>query len=165
MSTPVRAGILLGALVVVWTLVMGYSGMYKDPNLANLFFVVIAIQFGVLFWALKKTAAEGRGYGGQLVGGLVISLVAAVIIFIGSYLFTTVLFPNYFADIRAIGEQQLAAQGKTPEEIEAASGAMAPMQTPLMNAMAGVVGTVVTGLVFSLILGLFLRHKGPAAPR
>jgi hypothetical protein len=162
MSTPVRAGILLGVLVVIWTLVMGYTGWYKNPALLNAFWLVIPIQFGVMIWALKKTAVEGRGYGGQIVGGLVLSLVASVLIFAGSYLFTTVLFPNYFSEINAMGERVLAEQGKSPEEIQRTMAQGAAMSTPLMNAIMGVVGTVGTGFVFSLLLGLFLRHKGPA---
>jgi len=33
------------------------------------------------------------------------------------------------------------------------------MQTPFMNAISGVVGTVVTGAVVSAIAGAFLRKK------
>jgi len=32
--------------------------------------------------------------------------------------------------------------------------------TPLMNAISGVIGTVVTGLVGSLIIGAFFKKKG-----
>ena len=37
--------------------------------------------------------------------------------------------------------------------------ASAAMQTPVMNALTGVIGTVLTGLVVAAIAGIFLRRK------
>src|SRR6266545_3783330 len=41
MNPILSTGIMIGVLCTVWTLVMGYSGLYKDPSLASLFFLVI----------------------------------------------------------------------------------------------------------------------------
>ncbi len=159
MSTPVKGGILLGLLTVAWTFVIGFTGWYKDPVLLNLFFVVILIQLGVMIWAFRKTAAEGAAYGKQIVNGLILSVVGAVIIFFGSLLFTTVVFPHYFQDLRAIHTEILRQGGMAEEEISRAVDAGAVMQTPVMQAISGVAGTLVTGLVFSLVLGVFFRRK------
>jgi len=158
MTTPIRAGILLGVLTACWTFVMGFTGWYKDPAMLNLFFLVIPLEIAIVIWALRKTA-PGATYGRQILNGLVLSLAASVIIFCGSYLFTTVAFPNYFSDIQAIQAGMLKAQGVPDAEIAAQVAASAAMQTPFMNAFTGVIGTVVTGLVVAAIAGLFLRKK------
>ena len=158
MTTPIRAGVLLGALTACWTFVMGFTGWYKDPAMLNLFFLVIPLEIAIVVWALRKTA-PGATYGRQILNGLVLSLAASVIIFCGSYLFTTVAFPNYFSDIQAIQTGMLKAQGVPEAEIAAQVAASAAMQTPFMNALTGVIGTVVTGLVVAAIAGLFLRKK------
>ena len=158
MNIPIRAGVLLGVLCAIWTFVMGFTGWYKDPVMLNLFFLVILLEIGIVIWALRKTA-PGATWGGQIVNGLVLSLVASVIIFAGSLLFTTVAFPNYFTDIQAAQTEMLKSTGLPEAEIQAQIAAAAAMQTPFINAITGVIGTVVTGLVVAAIAGAFWRKK------
>jgi len=159
MSTIVKAGIVLGLLCTVWTYVVGFMGWYKDPVLQALFWVVILIQIAVLIWGLRQTAAQGRAYGAQVGAGTLMSLVGAVIIFIGSYVFTTVVFPEFFAEIRAAGEQEFRSQGLSDAEITTRLDALASLQTPFVNALSGAVGTVVTGALASLVIAAFARKK------
>jgi len=158
MSIPIRAGVLLGVLCVFWTFVMGFTGWYKDPVMLNLFFLVILLEVGIVIWALRKTAASAT-WGGQIVNGLVLSLVASVIIFAGSLLFTTVAFPNYFTEIQSVQAEMLKAAGTSEADIKAQVAAAAAMQTPFINAITGVFGTVVTGVLVAAIAGAFLRKK------
>ena len=158
MTVSIRAGILLGVLCVAWTFVMGFTGWYTDPVKLNLFFLVVPLEIGIVIWALRKTAATAT-WGGQIVNGLVLSVVASAIIFAGSLLFTTVAFPNYFTDIQAVQAGMLKSSGMAEAEIQSALAASAAMQTPLMNALSGVIGTVVTGVVVAAIAGAFWRKK------
>ena len=158
MSIPIRAGVLLGILVTIWTFVMGFTGWYKDPVMLNLFFLVILLEVGMVVWALARTAAHTT-YGGQVVNGLVLSLMAGVIIVCGSLVFTMVAFPNYFADIQAAQTEMLKAQGLSEAEIGTQVAASVAMQTPVMNALSGFAGTVVTGVIVAAIAGIFLRKK------
>jgi hypothetical protein len=154
----VRGGIVLGVLVGVWTLVMGFTGWYKHPTLLFAFFLVIPMQFAVIAWALGKTASA-QGYWPQVREGVLLSLVASVIIFFSSLFFTTVAFPKYFEELRAIQEQMLQREGKSEVEIRAILDQTAQGATPLANAMNGVVGTIITGAVFSAIVAAFARRK------
>ena len=95
-----KAALLLGFTCIAWQLVMGLTGWYLHPILLNLFWLVILIQIAVLVWGLRKTALEGRSYWSQVGAGTLMSVYGGVIIFFGSLLFTIVLFPHYFEDIR-----------------------------------------------------------------
>ncbi len=159
MNTAFRAGIVLGVLVALWTFVMGFTGWYKDPVLLNLFWVVVAIQIGVLVWALRRTAAEGVRYGGQVWNGTLVSIVGGVIIFCGSLVFTTVVFPQYFEELRALQIEMLKQAGQTEAQIAAAVEATAATATPFMQALFGFIGTVVTGVVASAVIGAFARAR------
>jgi hypothetical protein len=44
-------------------------------------------------------------------------------------------------------------------DIKSALEAQLPMQTSFMQALMGFIGTIVTGLIVSLGLGLFLKKK------
>ena len=161
MNTIVKAGVVLGVLVEVGTYVMGFTGWFKDPKLMSLFWVVIAFQIAVLVWALKRTAAEGRGYGGQIGAGTLISLIAGGFVIVGSFIFTTVVFPHYFQDIAAIQEQMLRSSGRSDAEIQQMMAMTAKTSTPAMQAFFGFCGTLVTGIVVSAIVGAFFRTKAP----
>ena len=139
---------------------MGFTGWYKDPALANGLFigVAMAIEIGGLIWGLRKTAALGRAYGGQILAGTMMAIVAGVIIIAASLLFTTVVFPNYFSDIELAYRAVLQKQGKTDSEIAAAIQASAASATPMAQAMSGFVGTLVTGIVASAIIAIFIRR-------
>ena len=154
----VRGGIGLGALVDAWTLVMGVTGWYKHPTLLYLFWAVVLIEVVVLLWALRQTA-PATDYLGQVGKGTLVAAIGAAIIFCGSLLFTAVLFPNYFEELRTLQVEMLRGAGKTQAEIDAALALGAPMQTPVVNALMGAVGTVVTGLLASLVIAIFQRKK------
>ena len=160
MPPTLRAGLILGMAVVAWTFVMGLTGWYKHAALLRLFWLVIPLQIGVLLWALRGTAVSD-GYGRQVWNGVSISILGSMIIYAGSYFFTTRVFPHYFQELEALGRRIMAEQGLSPAQIEAAVRAQAPMQTPRASAMAGAIGTVVTGFLTSVIAAVWLRRKGP----
>ncbi|HEY6572251.1 MAG TPA: DUF4199 domain-containing protein [Candidatus Eisenbacteria bacterium] len=158
MNVILKYGIALGILVEIWTAIVIGMGWHKDPALLLLFFVVIPIEITVLVMALKSTAA-GAAYGKQFLTGFGIALVGGVLVALGSIVLTTVVFPNYFAEIRAAGETMLQKAGLTAEQVEAQLKANEGMYNPWQNALSGFLGTSITGLVVSAIAGAFLRKR------
>lgn len=159
MHPILSAGLLIGVLCGIWTFVMGFTGWYKDPAMVSVFFVVILIEIGGLFWGLRQTAAEGRTYGGQVVAGTLMAVVAGVVIIASSLLFTMVAFPDYFTELEAMQRQMLAAQGRSAAEIEAEVAAGKVAATPMANAMAGFIGTLVTGIIASAVIAIWVRAR------
>ena len=158
MKPTVKGGVLLGVLTGLWTLLMGVTGWYKDPAMVNVFFLVILFELGVLIWVLRKTSGDNT-YWQQVGAGMTIGLVGSVIIFFVSIFFTTVLYPNYFAELRAVQEQVLRQQGRSEAEIALLLNTAKPMQTPLINALVGVAGTLATAFLGSLAIGAIYRKK------
>jgi len=162
MKSAIQAGVVLGLLVLVWTLIHGFTGWYKDPGMSWTFWMVIPFQIILLVWMLKNTKKQGFGYGQQVMAGLVMSLVAGAIIFAGSWLITTTVFPTYYADMRAMTEKVLVAKGLTPEQIAAAMEKQKGMMTPMGSSVAAFIGTTVTGLLAALIAAGLIRNRGTA---
>jgi len=161
MNPILSAGLLIGVLCGVWTFVVGFTGWYKDPVLLNLFFFVIVIEIAGLVWGLRKTAAQGRNYGAQILAGTMMAIVAGVIIVGSSLLFTTLVFPTYFTDLEQMYRTTLRQQGKSETDITAAIQANAASMTPMAQAMSGFIGTLVTGIVASAVIAIFVRAKHP----
>jgi hypothetical protein len=163
MNPILGAGLLIGVLCGVWTFVMGFTGWYKDPVMMSVFFVVILIEIAGLVWGLRRTAAEGRTYGGQVVAGTMMAVVAGVIIVCSSLLFTMVAFPEYFSELEAAQRELLRSQGKSDAEIAAAIRDSAAAATPMAQAMSGFIGTLITGIVASAVIAIFVRARPEAA--
>ena len=162
MSPITTGGLLIGVLCGIWTFVMGFTGWYKDPSKMAAFFVVILIEVGGLIWVLRKTAAEGRTYSGQVVAGTLASIIAGVVIIAASLLFTSVVFTDYFAELEAGYRNILRQQGKSDNEIASEIAAWLPSQTPMTQALNGFFGTFVTGVVVSAVVAIWIRARPPA---
>jgi hypothetical protein len=134
MNPILSAGVLIGVLCGGWTFVMGFTGWYRDPVMLRAFFVVIPLEVGALIWGLRKTAAEGGSFRAQVVAGTMMSIVGGVIIICASLVFTIAAFPDY-ATYR-----------------DEAS-------TPMGEALAGFMGTLVTGILASGVIAIFVRRR------
>ncbi len=161
MNPSLSAGLLIGGLCGLWTFVMGFTGWYKDPTLLLAFFLVIPIEIGGLIWGLRRTAAEGRGYGSQIVAGTLIAVVAGVVVICSSLLFTIVAYPNYFDELERVQRTMLAQQGVTAAEIEERIAAGRGFNTPMNQALLGFTGTLITGILATAVIAIWVRSKHP----
>lgn len=165
MNPILSAGLLIGVLCGIWTFVLGFTGWYKDPAMLMAFFLIVPIEVGGLIWGLRRTAAEGRTYGGQVIAGTLMAVVAGVIIIGASLLFTTVVFPEYFTELEAAQRQMLQSQGKSAAEIDEAIRGNAAAATPMGQAMAGFVATLITGIIATAFIAIVVRARDvPARP-
>lgn len=166
MNPIVAAGVAIGVLCGLFTYVMGFTGWYRDPAMVNIFIpVVVVLEIGALIWGLRRTAALGRTYSGQVVAGAMMAVIGGAIIFVSSYLFTTVAFPSYFDDVNAMAREVLQGQGKTADEIQAFLDGQAVTQTPVANALVGFIMTIVTGVIASAVIAIWIRARAIAPAR
>ena len=160
MNPIVRGGLLIGGLCAAWMFVMGLTGWYKDPATANRFYFVVVIEVAGLIWTLRKTALEGRTYSGQVVAGTLAAMTAAVVLFFSSLAFTLLAYPTFFQDVEPMRREMLRSLGVSASEIDAAIRGM----TPTAEAFQGALYTVLTGIIASAIIAIWVRAKGPAVP-
>jgi len=165
MGVAIRGGVVLGVLVTLWTYFMGITGWYRHPMLLFGFWLVVPVQIAVLVWSLGKTA-DRRGYLAQFGLGMAISALGGVIIFFSSLLFTTVAFPRYFQEMRALQEEVLRQAGTSAVESRRILELTARDATPVGQALAALYGTLATGLLASIVIAALARRKDsvPASP-
>jgi hypothetical protein len=162
MRQSVIGGVALAILVALFSIVTAAAGVHKNPSLGWVFaLVATVINVGVVVWTLRRTRDEGRRYGGQLLAGLVMALVAAVLIFCNSLLVTQVLFPDYLDEARDVQEEVLVTRsaGAPEEQIAAQRQVMDAFMTPKAQAGIGAVMTVITTMIVTLIAAIFIRKK------
>ena len=165
MKTIIRGGILLGVLMTIWMFIFGAMGLHRTPT-GPLVWACVAtlIELAVLVWGLRRTAAEGRRWFGQVSAGTMLAFVGACVIFAASYFYVTSLNPGYIGEYLEATAATLRASGKDEAAVQAQMAEMAKMSTPVWQALSGFIATVVMGFILSAILGLFIRSKSPAVP-
>lgn len=154
MKALLKVGLAIAVFTACWQIIMIDAGWLTNPRTFSLFYIVILIQILVLIWGLRQTAAE-RTYGGQLGFGTEASVIAGFLLFLYSLLLMTVLFPNLIGEIKAMQSQALKAAGRSEAEISTALA----LQTPMVQALQGFIGTVVTGFLASAVIAIFVRKK------
>jgi hypothetical protein len=164
MNPILGAGLVIGVLCGIWMFLTGFAGWYKDPAMANAFYLVIVIEIGGLIWGLRRTAVEGRTYGGQIVAGTLMAIIAGIIIVVCSLVFTMVAFPDYIQAREAMDRRRLQAQGKSDQEIVRTLSDKQAVLTPMSQAMDGFVGTLVTGIVASAVIAVWVRARPAPKP-
>ena len=157
MDNNVSAGVVLGVLITIWTAVVIMAGWHTDPRMMWLYFGVVPIEVLVLAMALRTHILTAH-YGRQLWNGIAVSTVGAILVFAGTYVLTTVVFPQYFPQIRAAAETMLTEMGRTPVEIAEELRRSRASYDPVANALTGAVGVFLCGVILSLVLAVFFRR-------
>lgn len=146
-------------LVVIVTALSAVIGMAFEPgnSLGSVIFLPLAIglNVGCVFMALKETAAENT-YGKQLMLAIVIGVISGVLIFATSYmLYTTMLTAHVdFAIDQA--SDQILAQG-LPADQEEQQLTFIQGFMPLLAAIPGLLGTLVTSITAGAIIAAFKK--------
>jgi hypothetical protein len=154
MKSTWKVGLMIGVLCAAWQLIMVYMGWLTNPRTFSLFYLVILIQIAVLIWGMRQTATDNK-YGKQLLFGTLASAIAAVFILVYSLFLMMVLVPNLIGEIKAMQTAALRTAGRTEAEIAVAMA----LQTPLIQACQGFLGTIVTGFLASAVIAIFVRRK------
>ena len=159
MRVPLTYGAILGVVVGALGFVLATFGLHTNVALP-LVFVGLAtiINVVMVFLALRETAST-TAWAGQLLNGLVLGVVGAVIVFASSWVMTALVFPDYNAEFASASRAALEASGLPAEQVEAQ---MTPVEqaTPASSALSGAVGTVLTSVVAAAVIGIFKRKAG-----
>ncbi len=158
MKGPIRWGLILGSAVAVLSFVFGLLGWHRTFEMSFVFLAVaILTNVVTVVFCLRERAATD-GWLSQVGNGLLVGLVGSVIIFIGSWLVTTVVFPDYFAEMADGYRETYAGMGLSESEVADLVEATANTSS-VKSAFDGVIGTMATSLIVAAIAGVWLRKK------
>jgi hypothetical protein len=158
MNAAVRWGLVLGGVVAALTVIFGFAGWHRTYQMAFVFLAVaISANVATVVLCLRESAASER-WSGQIKNGLLLGLVASAIIFAASWLTTTVIFPDYFAEMAEGYREAYVSLGLSADDVAELVEATAAT-SPVRSAFDGVIGTTVTSLVVAAVAGVWLRRK------
>jgi hypothetical protein len=163
MKTEVKYGIIIGGLTILWVLGEFYlASAVNRPDLGNYTGALASIIpiLGLLLGLRQKRKDLGGSisFKQSIQTGLFISLIAGLIsaIFIFAYMTAN---PDAFETYYEYMQRTLPEQGLSPEEVQARIDQFKEYATPTFQALYFLIGSVVSGLLISAIIGFFIREK------
>jgi len=154
-------GLLLGFMGILINVVnYSFGNVYKPHWSIGVVSVVVTITIIIL--ALKKTKENNGGYlslGESIKTGLGISLIAAILGVIYTYLFTHFIEPEYFQRMLEFQMQTIADKypNFSDEQIEASKKSMEMMSNPFITSAIAIIGSLFFGFIISLVGGLIMK--------
>jgi len=159
-STAIMNGIVLGvALIAISFLFYMISSDYaKYGN-----WLGYLVHIGLLVYAMIqfKNAQEGRliSYGRSFKLGFLMSLFAGILVAIYAFIQFTVIAPEELANAVLIAEDAMleANPNMSDEQFDMAMKMSTWMLTPTMMTIMTLVGVLLRGTIFSLIIAVFVK--------
>ena len=158
-------GVLLALTTIVISVIVYVMGMtYEQPWWQSL------LNFAAMLWfviyGIKAYKKDNSGYlslAEALKIGLAITLVAGIIGSIFTYLFTTIIEPDFVMNMLEASRVKMFEDNPemTQEQIDMAMSISEKMMSPGILTAIGVITSLFFGFIISLIAGLVLKNNRP----
>ena len=158
-------GLLLSLTTIVISVIVYVLGMtYEQPWWQNL--LNFLAMTGFIVYGIKEYKNNNAGYlslGEALKMGLAIALVAGLIGSIFSYLFVTVIEPDFAVNMLDATREKMINDNPemTQEQMDMAIGVTEKMMSPGILVAFSIVGSLFIGFIISLITGLIMKNNRP----
>ncbi len=154
-------GIILGLIMIVVSVITYMTNIMFEQWMSLL---VLALNFVVLFFLLRSYRDHyNRGfisYGRSVGAGVVISLYAAILTAIFTYVLYAFIDPGLIEKSLQLAETKMTEKGVPEAALEQAMAVQAKMMKPWLMSLSSILNGVFFGLIMSLIVSLFIMKKG-----
>jgi len=158
-------GLILALSIIVLSVIVYALGMSVEQPWwqSALSFIFTA---AIIWMGLKAFKIANEGFlslGEALKVGLAISLIAGIIGSIFTYLFITVIEPEYVQMVLQKTQENMVQQNPnmTQEQIDMGMGITEKMMGPWIMVAMGIIASLFFGFIISLIEGLILKNNRP----
>ena len=121
---------------------------------------------GVIVYGIKAFKSENDGFlsiGEAIKAGLAISLIAGIVGSAYSYIFATIIEPEYINQMLDFSREQMALKNPdmTQAQMDMALGISEKMMQPWIMFALGIIASLFFGFIISLISGLIMKQNRP----
>lgn len=158
----INYGVLLGITSVLLGVVMYVTNAYLDPSwiysVVGFLILIVIISYGIKAY---KTASQGYlTLSDALKIGIGIALIGGIIGAIWTFLFITVIEPNYTQQMLEAQREKLLENPDITEQIVDQSMAIAEkLSSPYIQIAFSIIGSLFFGFIISLFAGLIMKKK------
>jgi hypothetical protein len=154
-------GLIMGIIGIVYTLLIYFLDLTFNQYAGYFYYLV---QIFVLFYLLKMYRENYKNgyitYGQAFGAGVVISVYAAVLGAIFTFILYSYIDTGLIAKQLAFAEQTLVDRGMPQTAIDSAMNVQAKIMKPAIMAPISVFGGILWGAILSLIVAIFVKKEG-----
>ena len=164
-NTMLTYGLILGGVSIIFNLMLFFLDMHTQQSPA-VGIVSVVIMIGVLMFAFIQFKKANEGFlslGEALKLGLGISLVAAILGIIYSFVLTEVMDPGMMQKVLDMQMETIRANNPemSQEAMDATRSMSEKFSTPLIRSAIQLIIALFIGFIISLIGGLILKKSRP----
>lgn len=172
MRIAIKWGAILALGIILWTIAVHLLGFYTDrvryATLVDTIVIILPIAVTTLaLLDLRRGQGGALPFGRALLLGVGVAVVSAPLTVAFLWYYHHYVNPDWVSYLTAYEQQRLAAQGVPADSIAAAVTRLQQGGTDRAQITGGLVGTVLMGLVVSVlvtgVMKLLTRSSGRAA--
>lgn len=160
---------LIGSLVLIvvglLTHLLGITDLSQQGGTGNWIANILnwGVMVGVIVLAIKTHRDSDLGgyisMGRGFKTGMIATLMMAIVMAVWSYVFFTLVAPEALEMIKEVALEEMESQGLSEEQMEASAGMMGFFTSPTFLVLVSLIGTLITGAIFSLIAGAIMKKE------
>lgn len=162
--TPARValkwGLITGVALILYSTILYTLDQATNRGLSVIIYVIL---IGGLVLGMREYRTANAGYmtyGEGMSLGALLSAVAGFLSSLFTVFYTQIIDPGFQARItEQVREQMEEAGNMSDEQIDQAIEIMGKFQSPRLAFIFGIVGTILIGVVFSLVIAAILRKN------
>jgi hypothetical protein len=154
-------GLIMGLIGIVYSLVIYFLDLSLNKVQGYVFMVILLVILFFLVRSYRDNYLHGIITFGQSLGaGLIIFLYYAVIMALFTYILYAIIDPDLTGKMLAAGEEAMLKKGMPQEQIDAGMAIQAKIMKPAIMALMGILSSMFTGFIISLLVAAFVRKEG-----
>lgn len=154
-------GLIIGLLGIVYSLVIYFFDLSLNKIQGYVFMVILVIVLFFLVKSYRDNYSHGMITFGQALGaGLIIFLYYSLIMAVFTYILYAVIDPDLSGKMLAGAEEQMLKKGIPQEQVDAGMAIQAKIMKPPIMALIGILSSMFTGFIISLLVAAFVRKEG-----
>jgi hypothetical protein len=153
-------GLYLALVLTLFSVILYVTGLILNPKLGYIS-IVLTIA-GIVFAQITYRNKELNGaitYGQSLGFGVAIMLFAGIVTALYTLVLYTFIDPSLIDQTKAIQEEAMLAKNLTQDQVDAAMAITSKMMTPAIMSIMGLLGSVFSGTIISLITSIFVKKQ------
>lgn len=156
-----KTGFFIGIALIAYSALMYVLNLDSQGPAS---YVSYLILIGGLAWGITQYRDKQNGglisYGRSVGFGVQLSLFSGILLSFYLLIFFTYIDKEFIGNMIIKIEEAYYDAGMDDDQIEVAMGMMRKIYTPYTLSVFSVLGNVLMGLIFSLILSIFLKKEG-----
>lgn len=165
MKPYLKYGLITCCILIIWMMIQYLTGLDRSDAGQYLNWISYPIMIVFIVLTLKEVKSQGGGYlsfGDGFKNGFLMMAVVAVIMGAFTFVYFSFINPEFLDYVREKAIEEMENKDLSDEEIEQAMGiAEILMGKGAMTAFA-LVGNVIIGAIFSLIIAAIMKKEKPA---